>query len=112
MLSPQGGGDQWNAEVVANAVPESYGAGNNHALRPSAGEVGGAWNSLRHRRVHSAPNIMAGMTEEHSDGTRLPRWRGAGLPCPSSDVLPASLREHAIPEGRRFEVNLLYGLHG
>lgn len=58
-----------------------------------------AWNnsmSLSHRRCNSAPNISSISSSS---------WRGAaGLPCPSSGTVAPDLRDHTIPEGRRFEV--------
>lgn len=47
---------------------------------------------LSHRRCNSAPNISSS-------------WRGAGLPSLPSGVLAPDLRDHTIPEGRRFEVS-------
>lgn len=98
-LLPQG---NRNAEVTA--VPGGFGevtiSSTSHAHESLAA---GGWSNnstLSHRRCNSAPNISS---------ISLSSWRGAGLPCLSSGVLAPGLRDHTIPEGRRFEVRLMFG---
>lgn len=102
-------GDRWNAEVSADfhggaGYPNTNTSIKSRAYRQTTEQPSGPWNSLGHRRVHSAPNIMEGMnTKPSSSGSS--RWRSSALPWLSSDAISPSLREHAIPEGRRFEVS-------
>lgn len=98
-------GDRWNAEFITNSLPDeavqadiSYG---NEALE----DVGGSWNTLGHRRVHSAPNIMERMGE--LSGPASSRWGESGSPMPPSDVRKTSIHDHVIPEGRRYQVIFL-----
>lgn len=100
---PQGG--RWNAEVAAPGGFGEINVGNAHSSNLPAGEdaAGGLWNNSmsQHRRCNSAPNIMEGITAGSRGSSN---WRNAGLPCLSSVVPAPGLRDHAIPEGRRFEV--------
>lgn len=85
-----------------SGTPPSHTYNNNKAVSSAAAAAGedferaGQWNNnslLSHRRCNSAPNISSS-------------WRGAGLPSlPSSGVLAPDLRDHTIPEGRRFEAS-------
>ena len=79
-------GDTMSHASNAEAV-ETFGRGS-----PSDG-----WNPTmlsHHRRCSSAPNFLSS-------------WRGAGLPSLSSGLLAPRLRDHTIPEGRRFEASLI-----
>ena len=106
-------GDRWNAEVSAELhngyantsnTSISTSVSSRGAYRQTHNEAGGPWNSLGHRRVHSAPNIMEGMKSKLSSSGSA-RWRSSALPpWLASDAISPGLREHAIPEGRRFEV--------
>lgn len=103
---PQAQSDSWKSEIVADALPENYG-GESSAYRMPCEAPSGSWSSLGHRRVHSAPNIMAGIEAPPQAGTR---WRGDSVPWHAPDVLTRNLRDHAIPEGRRFEVRIVFAI--
>lgn len=114
----QATGNQWNADFTPNALSDNPGSCNIATYEQShdqsfqeEGHDHVSWNnSLGHRRVHSAPNIMEHMSRD-CPGLSSPRWRDPSLPLPwlSSDLLKAGIRESAIPEGRRFEVNICTG---
>ncbi|CAM9945579.1 unnamed protein product, partial [Scytosiphon promiscuus] len=99
---PQGG--QWNTEIAAPGGFGEINVGSAQSGNLPAGEdaAGGSWNNSmsQHRRCNSAPNIMEGITAGARGSSN---WRNAGLPCMSSVVPAPGLRDHAIPEGRRFE---------
>ncbi|CAM9321317.1 unnamed protein product [Ectocarpus sp. 12 AP-2014] len=73
---------------------------------PSEGVAIAAWKSLsQHRRCNSAPNMLTAgesCVSSSAAGSRaVSNWRNkSGL---SSGVPAPALRDHAIPEGRRFE---------
>lgn len=107
LLGIQHAGDEWNAELGANVLPDGRDSYNTRGVYGNRlqEEASGPWNSLGHRRVHSAPNIMERMGELASSSS--PRWRSPGMPWLSSDLLKAGIRDRAIPEGRRYEVTFV-----
>lgn len=106
-FSVQLGSDHWKAEIVANTLAENCDSYNNHDDYEQLGhdEAGGSWNTLRHRRVHSAPNIMEYMSRDLSSPSSSQR-HDPGPPWLASEFLKAGIRDSAIPEGRRFEVRM------
>lgn len=93
--------DKWNAELAVNIPPDKTGS-HDHPLGRPREEAGLLWNSLGHRRVHSAPNIMERMGEVSSSGSC--RWGDPGLLLPSSDQSEAGIRDQFFPENRRYQV--------
>ncbi|CAM9370992.1 unnamed protein product [Ectocarpus fasciculatus] len=93
-----------------NSSSRTYNNSHNNNL-PSEGETIAAWKSLsQHRRCNSAPNMLtAGESSSSSSaaGSRAvsSSWRNksGAPPCLSSGAPAPGLRDHAIPEGRRFE---------
>lgn len=87
-------GDRWGfGEVGAGGTPASHTY--NNVVSSAGDERAGQWSNntmLSHRRCNSAPNISSS-------------WRGASLPSLPSGVLAPDLRDHTIPEGRRFEAS-------
>lgn len=89
-------GDRWGfGEASMSGTPTS------HTYNAAGSSASGEeierpvqWNNsmLSHRRCNSAPNISSS-------------WRSASLPSLPSGVLAPDLRDHTIPEGRRFEAS-------
>lgn len=80
---PQGG--RW-------AFGEVGMGGNNVGSSERNFERAASGQQVMHRRCNSAPNISSS-------------WRSAGLPSLPSGALAPGLRDHTIPEGRRFEAS-------
>lgn len=95
--------DERNPELVSNAMQIQGGYGDDPYWQVLSEEAGGSWNSLGHRRVHSAPNIMERMGE--LSGPAASRVGDLGLLMPCSDLLEPDVVDRTIPEGRRYQVS-------
>lgn len=95
--------DERNPELVSNPMQIQGGYGDDPYWQVLSQEAGGSWNSLGHRRVHSAPNIMERMGE--LSGSAASRVGDLGLLMPCSDLLEPDVVDRTIPGGRRYQVS-------